>query len=148
VELKDKSPFLPPDHDQPVAAPKAVAQVNGPISREVEFRGFITINGKNRFSIYNKAEQRSLWIAENQTVDSISLSNFNPDAMTVIIRKDGRSEQLQLISSSDAPIPVAVSQTAQTTSANKPTLPPGLTTNKPAASNTQVQRRRVILPKR
>ena len=37
--LESSNPFLPPGYSEKKEAPKPVVQSNGPISREIEFRG-------------------------------------------------------------------------------------------------------------
>ncbi len=155
--LKEKSPFLPPDHNVAPPPPKPVQTVNGPISREVEFRGVIQMGGVYQFSIFNKKEQRGYWIRENETQEGIGVRSFDPDSMSITIEQDGRSERLTLMTSTDSPLPVATSTaTTSSTTASpavpKPVLPPGienLTQNNQEAPRPRViPRRRVILPRK
>jgi len=153
--LESKSPFLPPDHNKKtVVAPKPVQQ-NGPISREIEFRGVVELNGNYQFSLFNKTDQKGYWIKQGDSKEGISVSSFDLSSMSVTISQNGRSERLTLMESTDSPLPVAVSAppTKQPTVKNnkQPQLPPGLqnaaNTNNRSTKRT-IPRRRVILPKK
>ncbi|MGZ0657186.1 hypothetical protein ACWPKS_16415 [Coraliomargarita sp. W4R72] len=153
--LESNNPFLPPGYGtKKVEAPKPVVQTNGPISREVEFRGVVKLNEKYQFSVFNKTEQKSYWIHENQAEGGISVRGYDADSRTITVNMNGRSERLTLMSASDAPLPVVSSVSQPTQNANKPTLPPGLETltnsNNTNGENRRrvIPRRRVILPKK
>ncbi len=153
--LESKNPFLPPGYGTEKPEPsKPVVQVNGPISREVEFRGLIKLDGNYQFSVFNKSENKSYWIMENQSEGGITVRGYDARSKTITVNMNGRSERLTLMSATDAPLPVvsSVTQTA-TPNANQPVLPPGLgnLTNKNSNNSnrrTVVPRRRVILPKK
>ena len=55
VDLKTKSPFLPPIYGVVVAKTPAPAPA-GIIARQLEFRGVIQIGDQFHFSIFNKKE--------------------------------------------------------------------------------------------
>jgi hypothetical protein len=146
-ELSDKSPFLPPGYgkNEEVAAPPVVQ--NGPLSRELEFRGVMKMQGRYQFSIYNKKGQQSYWIKENQTEDGITCRDYNPDTKSVTIVQNGRSERIQLVAVTDSPLPVSSSQPAATTNS----APQGNLAAPPSQDNSErrrvIPRRRVILPR-
>ncbi len=154
--LESKNPFLPPDYGvKQEEAPAPVVQTNGPISREVEFRGLIKLNGAYQFSIFNKSEQKSYWLAENEAAQhGISVRGYDAASRTVTVNMNGRSERLTLMTASDAPLPVATSTTQPAnTNAKAPQLPPELqnTINNNNSKNNRRRtppRRRVILPKK
>jgi hypothetical protein len=148
-KLESNSPFLPAGHNTMKVVPKPPPVVNGPLSRELEFRGIVQMNGIYQFSLFNKKLNRGYWIAENSAESGISVRNFDLSGMRITVSQNGRSEQLTLMTATDSPLPVAISTTAKPT--KQPGLPniPGLTpstTKKPSAS--RVIRRRVILPKK
>ena len=146
-KLVSDSPFLP--HDMKVP-PKPPPVVNGPLSRELEFRGIVQMNGIYEFSLFNKKLNRGYWIAENGSESGISVRNFDLSGMRITVTQNGRSEQLTLMTATDSPLPVAISMPTKPAA-----LPPGLnipgltpsTTKKPSASRV-IPRRRVILPKK
>lgn len=157
--LESKNPFLPPGYGkEEVKKPAPVVQTNGPISREIEFRGLIKLNGKYQFSIFNKSEQKSYWLDESGAAQQgISVRGYDADSHTITVNMNGRSERLTLMTASDAPLPVAVSVSQpKNSNANQPQqLPAGLqnVVNNNNSSNSStprrvIPRRRVILPKK
>lgn len=151
-QLESNSPFLPPGYsNKKPEPPKPVAKVNGPLSREIEFRGIVQMNGIYEFSLFIKKENRGYWITENETAEhGIKVSNFDLDEMRITVTMNGRAEQLTLMTATDSPLPVAIS------TANKPAKQPrqpnipGLNTSntKKTTSSRVIPRRRVILPKK
>lgn len=147
--LSSKSPFLPPGHGvKPPEPPKPVVEVQGPISREIEFRGIVEIDGIYKFSIFNKKDQKSYWLTENEAAASgITAKSYDAASATIMIEMNNRTERLTLMSATDSPMPV----TQATPAAANPVLPPELNTqNPPTKTNNRrsVPRRRVILPKK
>jgi len=152
--LESKNPFLPPGYgEKEEEAPPPVVATNGPISREIEFRGLVKMNGQYQFSIFNKSDQKSYWLKENEAAaQGITVRGYDADSRTITINMNGRSERLTLMSASGAPLPVVSSVSPPTNNnANKPVLPPGLTNvnnNNNGTPRRVVPRRRVILPKK
>ncbi|MDQ8193378.1 hypothetical protein QEH59_03010 [Coraliomargarita sp. SDUM461004] len=153
--LESSNPFLPPGYgEKQTEPPKPVVQTNGPISREIEFRGVVKFNNNYQFSVFNKTEQKGYWIKENQAEGGISVRSYDADSRTITVNMNGRSERLTLMSVSDAPLPVVSSTTQPKQSANTATLPPGLENANNTNTNTSdnrrrvIPRRRVILPKK
>lgn len=151
-KLESNSPFLPPGYsNKKPEPPKPVTQVNGPLSREIEFRGIVQMNGIYEFSLFNKKENRGYWVTENETAPhGIKVSDFDLDDMRITVTMNGRAEQLTLMTATDSPLPVAISTAKKPT--NKPQEPniPGLNTSntKKPTSSRVIPRRRVILPKK
>jgi hypothetical protein len=150
-KLESNSPFLPAGYNtEEPKAPKPPPVVNGPLSRELEFRGIVQMNGIYQFSLFNKKLNRGYWIAENGAESGISVRNFDLDAMRISVTLNGRTEQLTLMTATDSPLPVAISTTAKPTKqARQPNIP-GLTpsTTKKKSASRVIPRRRVILPKK
>ena len=144
-KLESNSPFLPAGYNKPVEPPKPPPVVNGPLSRELEFRGIVQMNGIYEFSLFNKKLNRGYWIAENGTESGISVRNFDLAGMRITVTQNGRPEQLTLMTATDSPLPVAFSMTPQ--------APPGITLPglnnrpKPPLTRRVIPRRRVIMPK-
>ena len=110
AQLAEKSPFLPPNHgatEKP--APRTTVPAQGPLSRELEFRGMVSLGGQRQFSIFSKKANTGYWINENQSVEGIQVRGFDPANATVIISMNGRSERLTLKTATDRPLPVAAS---------------------------------------
>ena len=154
--LESSNPFLPPGYGEEKEAPKPVVQSNGPISREIEFRGLIKMNGQYQFSLFNKRDQKSYWLKENEAAaQGISVRNYDSGSQSITVSISGRTERITLIAANSSPLPVvaSVSPLVNTKgSANKPVLT-AVAQNiaKPNNSNNDkraLPRRRVILPKK
>jgi len=147
--LETDSPFLPSGYSKKKPAPvRPTPATNGPLSRELEFRGVVQMNDTYEFSLFNKKENRGYWIPENGNVSGVSVRNFKLDSMTITVSLNGRTEQLTLMSATDSPLPVA---TSTVTKPAKPPIIPALNTNttqKKTTSSRVIPRRRVILPKK
>ncbi|MDG1242158.1 MAG: hypothetical protein P8R37_08150 [Opitutae bacterium] len=150
-KLESNSPFLPPGYsNKKPATPQPVTKVNGPLSRELEFRGIVQMKGIYEFSLFNKKLNRGYWIAENSSESGISVRNFDLDAMSISVTLNGRTEQLTLMTATDSPLPVAISTSTMPTKQPSPPNIPGLTpsTTKKQPTSRVIPRRRVILPKK
>ena len=151
--LESNSPFLPHGYSKakPTPPPKPAPQpmINGPLAKELEFRGVVQLQGTYQFSLFSKKDNRSYWIAENTSEEGINVGNFDREAMHITVTRNGRSEQLTLLSATDKPLPVV---RTRPTTAKAPKTPniPGLKSsyNKKTSSSRSVPRRRVILPKK
>jgi len=150
-ELAEKSPFLPPGYgEKPEEKPKPPVQTQGPISREIEFRGFVKLNDVFQFSLTNKKLQKSYWLKEGEGEAGITVSNYDPESSSIVVLMNGRSERLTMLSASDSPIPVALSKPTSSNKNRPPVLPPQLrnNANNNSTGRKVVPRRRVILPKK
>ncbi len=147
-QLESNSPFLPTGYNTNKSeAPTPPPRVNGPLSREIEFRGIVQMNGIYEFSLFNKKLNRGYWIAENGLESGISVRNFDLNSMRITVTQNGRTEQLTLMSATDSPLPVATSTVAKPTKLlNAPPISDA-TMKKPTSSRV-IPRRRVILPKK
>jgi hypothetical protein len=153
--LESSNPFLPPGYSDKKEAPKPVVQSNGPISREIEFRGLAEMDGQYQFSLFNKRDQKSYWLKENEAAaQGISVRNYDSDSKSLTVSVSGRTERLTLVTASSSPLPVvsSVSQPVNTNGkAKQSALLPGPQNIAKANNNnskTAVPRRRVILPKK
>ena len=153
--LESSNPFLPSGYgEKKEEAPRPVVQTNGPISREMEFRGLVKIDGQYQFSLFNKSEQTSYWLKENKAAaQGITVRGYDADSRTITVNMNGRSERLTLMAASSAPLPVQASVTGPSNAnASQPVLPPGLQNvtngNNNSDNRRVVPRRRVILPKK
>ena len=150
-KLESNSPFLPAGHNSMKVVPKTPPVVNGPLSRELEFRGIVQMNGIYEFSLFNKKLNRGYWIAENGAESGISVRNFDLSRMRTTVSQNGRSEQLTLMTATDSPLPVAIAVPPTSTNST-----PTRVSSRPKFSkfgpnsekNAAIPRRRVILPKK
>ena len=154
--LESNNPFLPPGYSEKKEAPEPVVQSNGPISREIEFRGLIKMNGQYQFSLFNKRNQKSYWLKENEAAaQGISVRNYDSDSQSLTVIMSGRTERITLIAANSSPIPVVASVSPPVnTNGNTKQLDPlsevqNITKpNNNNNTNRTVPRRRVILPKK
>ena len=150
-KLESDSPFLPAGYNtKKPEPPKPAPKANGPLSREIEFRGVVQMNGIYEFSLFHKKDNRSYWITENGSENGISVRDFDLNTMKVTVTLNGRAEQLTLMTATDSPLPVVASSVKQPTKQPKQPNIPGLNTNanKKPRSSRVIPRRRVILPKK
>ena len=146
------SPFLPSGYSKKKPAPvRPTPATNGPLAKQLEFRGVVQMNDTYEFSLFNKKENRGYWIPENGNVNGVSVRNFKLDSMTITVSLNGRTEQLTLMSATDSPLPVVASTVTKPPQPAQPPIIPGLNTNTTQKKNTSsrvIPRRRVILPKK
>ena len=149
LQARVQQPVLTCRHNTMKVVPKTPPVVNGPLSRELEFRGIVQMNGIYEFSLFNKKLNRGYWIAENGAESGISVRNFDLSGMRITVSQNGRSEQLTLMTATDSPLPVAISMPTKPAALPPGLNIPGLKTNSPKPSASRViPRRRVILPKK
>lgn len=150
--LETDSPFLPSGYSKKKPAPvRPTPATNGPLAKQLEFRGVVQMNDTYEFSLFNKKENRGYWIPENGNVNGVSVRNFKLDSMTITVSLNGRTEQLTLMSATDSPLPVVASTVTKPPQPAQPPIIPGLNTNTAQKKNTSsrvIPRRRVILPKK
>ena len=146
--LKSSNPFLPPGYGEKKEAPKPVVQSNGPISREIEFRGLFKMNGQYQFSLFNKRDQKSYWLKENEAAaKGISVRNYDSGSRSLTVNMSGRTERLTLITANFSPLPV-VASVSPPSGPQPNTKPQNVTKTNNSNSSKTVPRRRVILPKK
>ena len=108
--LESSNPFLPPGYGEKKEAPKPVVQSNGPISREIEFRGLVKMKGQYQFSLFNKRDQKSYWLKENEAAaQGISVRNYDSGSQSLTVSMSGRTERITLIAANSSPLPVVAS---------------------------------------
>ena len=152
LKLASNSPFLPPGYSEkkPMPLPEEVQQVNGPLSKDFEFRGIVQLDDIYQFSLFRKSENKAYWISENESENGISISDFDLDSMQITISANGQSEQITLMTASDSPLPVATTPAKPIDMPNQ-VQPPQISTNaekKPIPTRRTIPRRRVVLPKK
>ncbi|NBB79664.1 MAG: hypothetical protein GVY36_09500 [Verrucomicrobia bacterium] len=148
--LQSSNPFLPPGYgEEKKPAPPPPPKVNGPISRELEFRGFVEFDGVLEYSLFNKTERKGYWLEESQIKNGIQVRGFDRNSKTLTVTMNGRTEQLTLMSPSETPLPVAASINPAATNRNQPPKvqnPNNKNNNDNNNRRRVVPRRRVILP--
>ena len=148
--LQSSNPFLPPGYgeDEKAPPPPPPPKMNGPISRELEFRGLVELNGVLEYSLFHKTEKKGYWLEENQSKNGIQVRGFDRNSKTLTVSMNGRTERLTLMSPNEMPLPVATSINAAGTNRKQPPTLQNSNNNKNDSNNRRrvVPRRRVILP--
>lgn len=152
--LQNDSPFLPPGYSesQKPSKPPPVVAPPGQIARNLELRGIMLIGANYTLSFFDKKTQKSFWIDENEShPDGYSIGQFKKNTRSIPVTKNGQTEEVTLISSSNTSTPINTSTNINTPTTSPPTAKPP--TTKPQAKNNNnkartIPRRRVILPKK
>ena len=96
ASLEENSPFIPFDYAGPQAAPIAGPQKGG-----IELRGVLAFGGKARFSLYNPATQKSVWVKLNDKKAPYFVDSYDPVEQTITVTVNGLRQQLQISKPSD-----------------------------------------------
>ena len=133
--LVTKSPFLPPDFNPPGGAAGDPAMPAS--ASQYEFRGVYQMGGRYYFNLYNTRDKSGTWVAEGESgSDAPRIVRFDRDEDVLVVEVSGERVNLELVDTSDRPMPVAT--------AARPT-PATLPATTSQQSPTPV-RRRVIRP--
>ena len=85
----------------------------------LELRGYARIGGLLEFSVYNKEEKRSRWLAINQSMDGYRIREYDRDRNEIIIEFNGRKGRIPLEASRIAEMQPAA-QTASQPASGQP----------------------------
>ena len=153
--LESNNPFLPPGYNNKPPEPKPVTPApvrqNGPLSREIEFRGFVKFGNQYQFGIKKKNSDESFWLTEGQASESgIQVRGFDLDSKSITISMNGRSERISLSedAGSSSPLPVAGFMPPGHTTSSIATPKATVTNTTSPAKKTSKPRRRVITRRR
>lgn len=152
-QLKENSPFLPEGHGKQANTPPPPPVTNGPVAKQLEFRGLMKLGGQYSFSLFDKRNNKGYWLQKGKAQDGIRIDNFDTNAQTITVNMNGRNERLTLMSASDAPMPVTINRNTPKPKATNtpPGLPPSIQNSQSSNSSSNkrvIPRRRVILPKK
>jgi len=153
--LADSNPFLPPgygDEEAEKQKPKKEQPKPERASRNLELRGLVEIDGEHWASIFDKQKKTSYWLKSGQSEEGLSVRQVNPDDRSLIVSYRGRTEQLRLNQSDNAPLPVKTtakngSNGGDSSSENKSSNKSSNKSGKTDSGNAP-RRRRVVLPNR
>ncbi len=107
--LIEHSPFLPPGWGKKTETAPVVEEapvVQGPLSRELEFRGIFEMGGEIQFSIFDKSTQEGKWIPLNGGTDRFSIIRYNEGKESIMVKSGSRLEEITLADPDDKPMPV------------------------------------------
>lgn len=112
------------------AAGTVVSAESEKISDILELRSYTRIGGTFEFSVYNKNEKRSRWLAVNEQEDGYTIKSYDSERNEIVIQFNGREGRLPLQASQiheyapepPAPPPQA-NPSAQATTPRIPEIP-------------------------
>lgn len=150
--LITSNPFAPKQNNA-IKRPVVTTSKNkqGTLEKYLQFKSIAIIDGKQYFSVFNRRQNKSYWIPEGESVESISVSNYNPTTNTVSISDGVNRETFSIISADEKPLNVvsAVPNNPGTKDIKtaQPALPKATTTNTSTAKKP-IPRRRVVSTKK
>ncbi len=151
--LITNNPFVPknkstlnPSSKKPTG-PQSIANKAGTLQKYLEFKSIAIINKKKYFSIFNKRTNKSFWIPESETVETLRVSNYNPTSNSITITDGINTETIAISDANDNPLNV-VSATAQSKDQDAVVPPVPNPTNQNNKKAKPPPRRRVIQLKR
>lgn len=68
----------------------------GSINQTYELSGIMSIAGELKFSIYNKRDRFSEWLAEGESLEGLRIESFDSEKQGVVVSKGGKQEMLQI----------------------------------------------------
>ena len=130
------SPFLPPGF-QPPGGSQVSTEI--PVSSsQFEFHGVYQLGGQYYFNLYNKRENRGNWMSRNEEINGFPrIVRYNPDEDLLTVEVAGEQVALQMIETTDKPMPLAAGAAPQRVT------PPAASQGAPRPTPP---RRRVIRP--
>ena len=87
------NPFEPPGYKsptKPVEPPKP-----SPVA-QFELRSIMVLNGVHTFSLYDTKTKKGFWIDLDETLEGVSISDYNKSDESVHVRSGGYSRRLKL----------------------------------------------------
>ncbi len=149
--LVEHSPFLPPGWGEEKEVPTpVVTTAPAIISRQLEFKGLIEMNGVTRFSIFDKKNNVGHWLALNESVGDFEIVRYDEKKPSILIRSGGRTEEIGLATPDDIPVQISGSATASV-SRSPGGARPSVSISSSGSSNTRtnaprIPRRRIVRP--
>ena len=146
--LISNNPFVPIQKKSNTIINKPGPPQNSPIktagvlSKYLEFKSVAIINKKKYFSIYNRRTNKSLWLPENQTIESYRVTKYDPEAGSISISDGINSERITIITSDEKPINVITNPAKS--EENKAVNLPKTQQNNQAQKRQPIPRRRVV----
>lgn len=141
LPLAENSPFIPPN--TPAPAPVAPAGPS-PEVQNLAFRGVYSLAGVRYFNIFDKRQNKGVWVKEGDPSAQYEVTGFDESSMNVKLKLGGREQDLALDK------PAWVSMPVQFTPPNVSTLPgqitPGAGGNTPPPRPPPPPRRRIVRP--
>jgi hypothetical protein len=114
-----ENPFLPEGYEvpnKPAEPPKP-----SPVA-QFELRSIMVLNGVHTFSLYDTKTKKGFWIDLNETVEGVSISDYNESDESINVRSGGYSRRLKLKEAQIVALKVAPPPRTPTSSSTAPDL--------------------------
>lgn len=133
--LLSDSPFLPPGFEPPGQPGQAAPEPEQPGA--YEFRGVYELGGTYHYHVFNSREKQGQWLTE-ETAESkgFRIVGFDPESDSLALEVAGKRLDLQLVQTSNDPLPLKLARPATGQQAVEENTP------------TRLPRRRVVRPVR
>lgn len=147
--LITNNPFAPAPSQSIIKKPTVSTPTNsGTLSKYLQFKSIAIIDGKKYFSILNRRQNKSYWIPEGETVDSISVTNYNLDSNTATLSDGVNSESISIISADEKPMNVVAGISTPNTKDIKTIQPPKPSTATTATATSNSTTAKKNIPRR
>tara|TARA_B100002019_G_scaffold215970_1_gene188530 strand:- start:149 stop:724 length:576 start_codon:yes stop_codon:yes gene_type:complete len=117
-------------------------KTDGVLSKYLEFKSVAIINKKKYYSIYNRRTNKSLWLPENQTIESYRATKYDPETGNITISDGINSERITIATSDEKPINVITNPAKS--EENKELKLPKNQQNNQTQKRQPIPRRRVV----
>jgi hypothetical protein len=94
-DLKDGNPFLPENYQQDETAAEPEPVRTNPLDK-LELRSITSLGKIKSFSIYDTSISKGFWVNLDETVQGVSVSDYNKSDESVLVRSGGFSKRLKL----------------------------------------------------
>ena len=148
--LVEHSPFLPPGYGVTKEPPKPVVTTAPTIiSRQLEFKGLIELDGTTRFSVFDKKSNEGYWLTLNESAGDFEVIRYDEQRQSILVSSSGHTEELALATPDDTPMQITGSSPTR-----KGTSTPRTTISRASHSNNSstrkpgplIPRRRIVRP--
>lgn len=124
-------------------------KTSGVLSRYINFKSVAIISEKKYFSIFNRRTNKSFWLTENETIESLRVTQFDPSSQSITISDGINTEVIAMITADDKPInvvstPKTIASTPNQSSEVKVQKPPTPLQNNQTQKRQPIPRRRVV----
>ena len=93
-EKEPINPFLPEDYKAPNKKATGPPEPS-PVAR-FELRSIMVLGGVHTFSLFDTTSKKGFWIDLDETVEGVSISNYNKIDESVLVRSGGMERTLKL----------------------------------------------------
>lgn len=117
-DLKEGNPFLPENYQQQNQAEAAPEPVRANPLDKLELRGITSLGKVQSFSVFDTKVSKGFWVKLNETVEGVSVSDYNKSDESVLVRSGGFSKRLKLKEAKILALAVQAPSPTQASAAN------------------------------